>query len=98
VPYPLAPCCVLFDSCVAVLFLSNARGYVCVRVRVSSRRARYVIINNDGEVLRKLPTMSADYARELGEEIYNLAQKARHVVRDLKPSVRFPGLLAGVPP
>ena len=46
----------------------------------------YVIINNDGEVLRKLPTMSADYARELGEEIYNLAQKARHVVRDLKPS------------
>mmetsp|Transcript_89604 Transcript_89604/g.249193 ORF Transcript_89604/g.249193 Transcript_89604/m.249193 type:complete len:104 (-) Transcript_89604:244-555(-) len=45
----------------------------------------YVIMNNEGEVLRKLPSMSNEKAKEYGEEIYNLARKARHVVRDINP-------------
>mmetsp|Transcript_47030 Transcript_47030/g.112734 ORF Transcript_47030/g.112734 Transcript_47030/m.112734 type:complete len:107 (-) Transcript_47030:43-363(-) len=46
----------------------------------------YVIMNNEGEVLRKLPGMSNEKAKEYGEEIYSLARKARHVVRDINPS------------
>lgn len=49
----------------------------------------YVIMNNEGEVLRKLPGMSNEKAREYGEEIYSLARKARHVVRDINPTVRL---------
>lgn len=45
-------------------------------------------MNNEGEVLRKLPSMSNEKAKEYGEEIYNLARKARHVVRDINPQVR----------
>lgn len=48
----------------------------------------YVIMNNEGEVLRKLPGMSNEKAKEYGEEIYSLARKARHVVRDINPRVR----------
>lgn len=54
----------------------------------------YVIINNQGEVLRKLPKMDTDRAKAFGEEIFQLASKARHVVRDLNPAVRQRALVA----
>ncbi len=47
----------------------------------------YVIVNNAGEVLRKLPTLSTERAKEYGDEVMKLAKMARHVVRDLDPKV-----------
>lgn len=47
----------------------------------------YVIINNEGEVLRKLPGMDSNIARTYGSAIFELAQKARHTVRDLDVEV-----------
>ena len=48
----------------------------------------YVIISNEGEVLRKLPGMPTEKAKDYGDEVMKLARKARHVVRDLDPKVR----------
>lgn len=47
----------------------------------------YVIINNDGEVLRKMPGLATEKAKDYGDEVTKLAKKARHVVRDLDPKV-----------
>jgi hypothetical protein len=51
----------------------------------------YVIVSNDGEVLRKMPGLSTEKAKEYGDEVMKLARKARHVVRDLDPKVRLGG-------
>ena len=47
----------------------------------------YVIVNDKGEVLRRMQTLSTADATTFGTEVYTLAQKARHVVRDLDPTV-----------
>lgn len=47
----------------------------------------YVILSNNGDVLRRKEGVSDDVAKYRGEELYNLAMKARHVVRDLDPKV-----------
>ena len=44
-------------------------------------------MNNAGEVLRKLPSLSTERAKEYGDEVMKLAKMARHVVRDLDPKV-----------
>lgn len=53
----------------------------------------YVIVNNEGEVLRKMPGLTTEKAKEYGDEIMKLAKKARHVVRDLDPKVRWGAIL-----
>mmetsp|Transcript_26239 Transcript_26239/g.48829 ORF Transcript_26239/g.48829 Transcript_26239/m.48829 type:complete len:106 (-) Transcript_26239:228-545(-) len=55
------------------------------RIKAHSGVEGYVIMNNAGEVLRKLPGMSTEHAKDLGDEVFKLAKKARHVVRDLDP-------------
>ena len=57
------------------------------RIKNHSGVEGYVIVNNAGEVLRKLPSLSTERAKEYGDEVMKLAKMARHVVRDLDPKV-----------
>jgi hypothetical protein len=55
----------------------------------------YVIVNNAGEVLRKLPSLSTERAKEYGDEVMKVAKMAQHVVRDLDPKVGLCGCVWG---
>lgn len=64
-------------------------GCLCVweESHTLSRCASYVIVNNAGEVLRKMPGLASDRASMIGAEVGRLAKKASSVVRDLDPKV-----------
>lgn len=54
----------------------------------AARARRFVIIDNKGQILRKHPDMSKEKAEQYGTLVKRIADKARHVVRDLEPEVR----------
>ena len=45
----------------------------------------YVIVSNEGEVLRRYPGMTAESAEKYANVIALLTKRARHVVRDTTP-------------
>ena len=55
------------------------------RVKLQSGVEGYVIVDKDGQVLRRLPAMPAAKAEVYAEVMTVLATKARGVVRDLDP-------------
>ena len=55
------------------------------RVKLQSGVEGYVIVDKDGQVLRRLPSMPAANAEVYAEFMTVLATKARGVVRDLDP-------------
>ena len=55
------------------------------RVKLQSGVEGYVIVDKDGQVLRRLPSMPAAKAEVYAEFMTVLATKARGVVRDLDP-------------
>ena len=55
------------------------------RVKLQSGVEGYVIVDKDGQVLRRLPSMPAAKAEVYAEFMPVLATKARGVVRDLDP-------------
>ena len=55
------------------------------QVKLQSGVEGYVIVDKDGQVLRRLPSMPAAKAEVYAEFMTVLATKARGVVRDLDP-------------
>jgi hypothetical protein len=50
---------------------------------------RYVICNKLGTVLRRFPSMSQELAEKYADNVKHLAWKARGVVRDMNPLVKY---------
>lgn len=57
------------------------------RIAVMGGVEGYVIVDSEGAVLRQSKGMNNETAAKYGMEMMRLTQKARHVVRDLDPSV-----------
>ncbi|KAJ8604578.1 hypothetical protein CTAYLR_007635 [Chrysophaeum taylorii] len=55
------------------------------RVKVQPGVEGYVICNRQGQVLRRLPSMSQAQADIYAQKMSGLSKKARGVVRDLNP-------------
>lgn len=55
------------------------------RVKVQPGVEGYVICNRQGQVLRRLPSMTQAQAETYAEKMNSLAKKSRGVVRDLNP-------------
>lgn len=55
------------------------------RVKVQPGVEGYVICNRQGQVLRRLPSMTPAQADVYSQKMSGLAKKARGVVRDLNP-------------
>eukprot|EP00499_Haloplacidia_sp_CaronLabIsolate_P005004 CAMPEP_0196771406 /NCGR_PEP_ID=MMETSP1104-20130614/1671_1 /TAXON_ID=33652 /ORGANISM="Cafeteria sp., Strain Caron Lab Isolate" /LENGTH=100 /DNA_ID=CAMNT_0042141525 /DNA_START=10 /DNA_END=312 /DNA_ORIENTATION=- len=55
------------------------------RIKTASGVEGFVIIDNKGQILRKHPDMSKEKAEQYGTLVKRIADKARHVVRDLEP-------------
>mmetsp|Transcript_19256 Transcript_19256/g.25002 ORF Transcript_19256/g.25002 Transcript_19256/m.25002 type:complete len:103 (-) Transcript_19256:35-343(-) len=55
------------------------------RVKVQPGVEGYVICNKEGQVLRRLPSMTQGQAEIYASKMSGLAKKARGVVRDLNP-------------
>ncbi|GFH54639.1 hypothetical protein CTEN210_11115 [Chaetoceros tenuissimus] len=52
----------------------------------------YVILNNEGEILRRMPSMSQEVAEQYANKVKDLVKKAANATRDLNPEDKLKNL------